>query len=342
MDINYVISIMKKICETPSPSGFTKDAMKIVKEELESFGIDVSFTNKGALSALIPGKNPTPSKALAAHIDTLGAMVKKIKDNGRIAFSPIGGYTMSSIECENCFIHTATNSVYTGTVYTIKPSVHIHDDCKTMERNLENMEIVIDERVSSVDDVLNLGIEVGDFITFDPRFQYTKSGFIKSRHLDDKASVAILLGLCKHVMDNRIALENPVQVLITNYEEVGHGASTGLIPSIKELLCVDMGAPGTGQNSSEYAVSICAKDSGGPYDFTLRNHLVELAKNNNIDYKIDIYPHYGSDTGAAIRAGFDVKFGLIGPGVYASHSYERTHRDAITNTVELALRYILS
>jgi putative aminopeptidase FrvX len=342
LDIDYVVSIMRKICETPSPSGFTQDAMKIVKDELELFGIDVSFTTKGSLSALIPGKNPTPTKALAAHIDTLGAMVKKIKENGRISFTPIGGYTMSSIECENCFIHTANNTIYTGTVYSIKPSVHIHDDCKTMERNLENMEIVIDERVSSADDVLNLGIEVGDFITFDPRFQYTKSGFIKSRHLDDKACVAILLGLCKHVIENKVSLENSVQILITNYEEVGHGASTGLMPSIKELLCLDMGAPGTGQNSSEYAVSICAKDSGGPYDFALRNHLVKLAKKNNIDYKVDIYPHYGSDTGSAIRAGFDIKFGLIGPGVYASHSYERTHRNSIANTAELALEYILS
>ncbi|SHI60273.1 M42 family metallopeptidase [Lutispora thermophila] len=342
MNINYVISIMKKICETPSPSGWTNAAMNIVKEELESFGINTSFTNKGSLSALIPGKNPTPNKALAAHIDTLGAMVKKIKDNGRIAFTPIGGYTMSSIECENCFIHTANNSIYTGTVYSIKPSVHIHEDCKTLERNLENMEIVIDEKVSSADDVQNLGIEVGDFITFDPRFQYTNSGFIKSRHLDDKACVAILLGLCKHIMDNKITLEDSVQILITNYEEVGHGASVGLIPSIKELLCLDMGAPGTGQNSSEYSVSICAKDSGGPYDFSLRNHLVELARNNNIDYKVDIYPHYGSDAGAAIRSGFDIKFGLIGPGIYASHSYERTHKDSIANTAELALKYILS
>jgi len=341
LDIEYIVSIMKKICETPSPSGFTQNAMEFVKEELESFGIDVNFTNKGSLWALIPGKNPMPTKALAAHIDTLGAMVKKIKENGRIAFTPIGGYTMSSIECENCFIHTADNAVYTGTVYSIKPSVHIHDDCRTLERSLENMEIVIDERVSTADDVINLGIQVGDFITFDPRFQYTKSGFIKSRHLDDKACVAILLGLCKHIIENKISLENSVQLLITNYEEVGHGASSGLMPSIKELLCLDMGAPGTGQNSSEYAVSICAKDSGGPYDFTLRNLLVKLAKDNNIDYKVDIYPHYGSDTGAAIRAGFDIKFGLIGPGVYASHSYERTHRDSIKNTAELALKYIM-
>ena len=341
MDINYIVSIMKKICETPSPSGFTQKAMETVKEELESFGIDVNFTNKGSLLALIPGKNPMPTKALAAHIDTLGAMVKKIKENGRISFTPIGGYTMSSIECENCFIHTGDNTVYTGTVYSIKPSVHIHDDCRTLERSLENMEIVIDERVSTADDVLNLGIQIGDFITFDPRFQYTKSGFIKSRHLDDKACVAILLGLCRHVVESKISLKNSVQILITNYEEVGHGASSGLMPSIKELLCLDMGAPGIGQNSSEYAVSICAKDSGGPYDFTLRNQLVKLAKDNNIDYKVDIYPHYGSDTGAAIRAGFDIKFGLIGPGVYASHSYERTHRDSIENTAKLALKYIM-
>lgn len=341
MNIDYVVSYMEKICKTPSPTGFTQNVMTLIAEELQSFGIKTSFTNKGSLSALIPGKNPLPKKALAAHVDTLGAMVKHIKENGRISFAPIGGYTMNSVECENCFIHTSSGTVYTGTVYCVKPSVHIHEDCKTLERTLENMEIIIDEKVCSADEVNKLGIEVGDFITFDSRFKYTKGGYIKSRHLDDKASVAILVGLCKHIMESSISLENSVQILITNYEEVGHGASVGLLSSIEELLCLDMGAPGTGQNSSEYAVSICAKDSGGPYDFSLRNHLVKLSQDNNIDYKIDIYPHYGSDAGTALRAGFDIKFGLIGPGVYASHSYERTHRDSIINTSELALKYIL-
>ena len=341
MDIDYIVSFMKKICETPSPSGFTHNANALVAEELRSFGLNISFTNKGSVSALIPGKNPIPKKALAAHVDTLGAMVKRIKENGRLSFTPIGGYSMSSVECENCLVHASEGSVYTGTVYSIKPSVHIHEDSKTIERSLENMEIVIDEKVFSADDVNSLGIEVGDFITFDTHFQYTKSGFIKSRHLDDKASVAILMGLCKHIMENKILLENSIQILITSYEEVGHGASTGLLPDIQELLCLDMGAPGTGQNSSEYSVSICAKDSGGPYDFSLRNHLVKLAKDNNIDYKVDIYPYYGSDAGTALRAGFDIKFGLIGPGVYASHSYERTHRDSIINTYELTLQYVL-
>lgn len=341
MNIDYIVSFMKKLCETPSPSGFTQNAIALIEEELKSFGISTSLTNKGSLSALIPGKNPSPQKALAAHTDTLGAMVKRVKENGRISFATIGGYSMGSIECENCFIHTSKNTLHTGTIYTIKPSVHIHEDCKTLERSLENMEIVIDEKVFSADDVAELGIEVGDFITFDPRFEYTKSGFIKSRHLDDKASVAILVGLCKYIIDSDISLENSVQILITNYEEVGHGASFGLMPGVRELLCLDMGAPGTGQNSSEYAVSICAKDSGGPYDFSLRSRLVKLAKDNNIDYKVDIYPHYGSDAGAALGAGFDIKFGLIGPGVYASHSYERTHKDSIANTAELALKYIL-
>ncbi|MEA4960710.1 M42 family metallopeptidase [Lutispora sp.] len=341
MNIDYIVSFMKKLCETPSPSGFTQNAIALIEEELKSFGIGTSLTNKGSLSALIPGKNPAPQKALAAHTDTLGAMVKRVKENGRISFATIGGYSMDSVECENCFIHTSKNTLHTGTIHTIKPSVHIHEDSKTLERSLENMEIVIDEKVFSADDVAELGIEVGDFITFDPRFEYTKSGFIKSRHLDDKASVAILAGLCKHIIDNDIFLENSVQILITNYEEVGHGASFGLMPSVKELLCLDMGAPGTGQNSTEYAVSICAKDSGGPYDFSLRSRLVKLAKDNDIDYKVDIYPHYGSDAGAALKSGFDIKFGLIGPGVYASHSYERTHKDSIVNTAELALKYIL-
>lgn len=340
LNTDYIVSIMEKLCNTASPTGYTQNVLKLVEQELQSFGYTVSYTNKGALISYIPGSNPKATKALAAHVDTLGAMVKEIKSSGRLALSMVGGYVGNSIECENCNVHTVEGKVYSGTIYTTKPSVHVHSDVRTQERSIENMEVVLDEKVFSSKDVLELGIEIADFISFDARFKATETGFIKSRHLDDKASVAIILGVCKYLKENGITPSETVQIFISNYEEVGHGASFGLHQDVQELLCVDMGAPGLGQNTDEYTVSICAKDSSGPYDYELKNKLVSLAKQNNIGYKVDIYPNYGSDGSAALRAGANIRVGLIGPGVYASHAYERTHVDSVRCTAELILAYV--
>lgn len=339
-DTKYILGILEKLCNTPSPSGYTQEVMLLVEAELTSMGLPVSYTNKGALVSYIKGKDNTVTKALAAHTDTLGAMVKEIKASGRLVMSQIGGFMGNSVECENCYVHTADGKTITGTIYTTKPSTHIHSDARTLERIMENMEIVLDEKVFSKTDVTALGIEVGDFVSFDPRFRVTDTGFIKSRHLDDKASVAIILGACKHITEKNIIPEHTIQILITNYEEVGHGACFGLHSDVKELLCIDMGAPGTGQNSDEYTVSICAKDSSGPYDYAFRNKLVSLAKANQIGYRVDIYPNYSSDGSAALKAGEGIRVGLIGPGVYASHSYERTHTDSMNQTADLLIEYI--
>ena len=340
MNQDYIIKILQELCETPSPSGFTGRAMEIVERELKSFNMPVFHARKGSLTSLITGRNKVAKKALAAHVDTLGAMVKDIKSNGRLVITTIGGVTGNSIECENCTVHTMEDKDYSGTVYTIKPSTHIHSDARTLERSIENMEIVLDEKVFSRKDVEELGIEIGDFISFDPRFRVTEKGFIKSRHLDDKASVAIILGVCKHLYDNNITPEDTIQLIFTVHEEIGHGGSCGISHEVEELLCIDMGAPGIGQNSDEYAVSICAKDSGGPYNYELKNKLVTLAKEKGIDFKVDIYPFYGSDGGAALRAGYDLKVGLIGAGIYASHSYERTHINSVMNTAKLILAFV--
>ncbi|MFZ5352168.1 MAG: M42 family metallopeptidase [Bacillota bacterium] len=341
ISMKYILEVMEKICCTASPTGYTQNAMKVVETELVSMGYEVSYTRKGALTSIIKGKNEKIKRSVAAHIDTLGAMVKEIKGNGRIAFTNIGGYAGGSIESENCNIHTS-DKVFTGTIYTVKPSVHIHSDARTLDRTLDNMEILLDERVSSAKDVQELGISVGDFISFESRFRVTEKGYIKSRHLDDKASVAIILGVCKYIRENNIIPEFSVQVFISNYEEVGHGASSGLSPDAEELLCVDMGTPGIGQNTDEYTVSICAKDSSGPYDYELRSRLTKLAEDNNIGYKVDIYPNYSSDGAAALQAGMGLKVGLIGPGVYASHTYERTHKDSVECAAKLLVEYIRS
>lgn len=340
LDSGYILEVLQKLCCTASPTGYTEDAFKLLEEEFKKLGMPFHYTNKGSIYSYIEGKNKRVKKAIAAHADTLGAMVKEIKPNGRLAFASVGGFAGNSVECENCLIHTISDKTYSGTIYITKPSVHVHGDVSTFERTLENMEIVIDEKVSSVKDVQDLGIEIGDYISFDSRFKVTESGFVKSRHLDDKAGVSIMLGVCKYIRDNGIVPEDSVQVFITNYEETGHGACSGIDQEAEELLCVDMGAMGIGQNTDEYSVSICAKDSGGPYDYKMRTKLVELAKKNKIDYKVDLYPRYTSDATTALKAGMCLRTGLIGPGVFASHSYERTHIDSIRCTAELLLAYV--
>ena len=340
IDVSYMVDILLKIANIPSPSGNTEKVMGIVNNEFKNFNMKTKRTNKGALIATVKGKNDDVQRTLSAHVDTLGAMVKEIKSSGRLAITQIGGYMGQSVEGANCVIESSFGKEYSGTIQTIKPSVHIHGDAKDLERKIENYEITIDEKVFSKEDTVNLGIDVGDFVFIEPKTLLTDSGFIKSHHLDDKASVAVLLGVAKYIYENNITPEYTINFFISNYEEVGHGASAALPPKTIEFLSIDMGAPGEGQNSTEYAVCICAKDSSGPYDLEFRKRLVKLCKDNDIDYRVDIYPHYGSDASAALRAGWDIKTALIGPGVYASHAYERTHKDALLNTAKLIVTYI--
>lgn len=341
IDIAYIVNTLERIANTPSPSGNSSKAMGLIESEFKKYNFETVRTNKGALIAAVRGENDKYQKTLSAHADTLGAMVKEIKSTGKLGITQIGSYMGQSIEGANCIIETSSGKEYTGTIQTIKPSVHIHgDEAKSLERKIESYEVVIDEKVFSKEDTQKLGIDVGDFISFDPKTVVTKSGFIKSRHLDDKASVAILLGVAKYIYENKLVPKNTLNFFISNYEEVGHGASTAIPPQTVEFMSVDMGAPGEGQNSSEYAVCICAKDSGGPYDMEFKKRLVDLCKENNIDYRIDIYPHYGSDAEAALFAGYDFKTALIGPGVFASHAYERTHSDSLLNTARLVIEYI--
>ncbi|AEB75239.1 glutamyl aminopeptidase family protein [Clostridium botulinum BKT015925] len=336
------MNYMENLLTIPSPTGYTENVMDYVKKQLDLVKVPYKETNKGAIIVSLKGNNDSYQRTFSAHIDTLGAMVKEIKSNGKLSLTLVGGFMCNSIEGENCTILTLENKKYSGTIQTIKPSVHISgDDARNLKRNEENMEVILDEKVFSKEDVLNLGINVGDFIAFDPRTTITENGFIKSRHLDDKASAAILLYTINHIINNNINLPYTINFFFSNYEEVGHGASACIPDNTKEFISVDMGAPGLNQNSSEYSVCICAKDSSGPYDYSLRKTLINLCQKNNIDYKIDIYPHYGSDASAALRAGWDLKTALIGPGVFASHAYERTHMDSIISTLNLVLQYCL-
>ena len=333
----------KNILEIPSPTGYTDKIMDYINKELHILNVPFYMTNKGAMIVTLKGKNLLYQRTISAHVDTLGAMVKGIKENGALSLVPLGGFMMNAIDGENCTIETMGDKVYTGTIQSIKPSVHISgDEARELKRIPENMEVIIDEKVFSKKDVEALDINVGDFICFDARTKITEKNFIKSRHLDDKASVSVLLYTIKYITENKIELPCTTNFFISNYEEVGHGASSAIPENTKEFLSVDMGAPGLGQNSSEYSVCICAKDSSGPYDLTLRKKLTQLCKDNDISYKIDIYPFYGSDASSVVRAGYDVKIGLIGPGVFASHAYERTHMDAMIATLDLVIKYCMS
>lgn len=334
----YIISTLKTLVEIPSPSGFTREVMAFVEKEVSLMGYDCYYTKRGGLIIEVKGKS-SKTTGLSAHVDTLGAMVRSINSDGTINFTEVGGYTLQSVEGCYCKLHTREGSVYTGTILCKSSTVHVYDDARTLERNEKNMMIRLDEEVGGKEDVEKLGIMAGDYISLDPRFEYTKSGFVKSRHLDDKASVAVLLGLLKEMKEENIIPENQLKILISNYEEVGFGASY-LPEDIEEMLAIDMGAVGDDLNGSEVKVSICAKDSSGPYDYEMTNRLIALAKENEIPYVVDVFPYYGSDVSSALRGGNNISGALIGQGVSASHGMERTHEKGLMATLELVKAYV--
>lgn len=335
----YVLELLERLLLTPSPSGFTQNIMKLAGEQAEKLGFPMTFTHKGGGIITIPGKDDSRVIGLSAHVDTLGAMVRSLKPNGTLRFTSVGGYMMGSVENEYCQIHTRDGRSYDGTILTSKPSVHVYPDARDLKREEAVMEIRLDEKVKSADDVSALGIRVGDFVSFDPRAQFKENGFIKSRHLDDKAGVAALYGLIELLGREKLVPSCTLKLFISTYEEVGHGAAY-LPPDIDELIAVDMGAMGDDLSCTEYDVSICAKDSSGPYDYAMTSQLIRLAERDGLSYAIDIYPQYGSDASAALRGGSNIRAALIGPGVHASHSMERTHSEAIWNTIALLAAYV--
>ncbi|MDQ6597335.1 M42 family metallopeptidase [Bacillus salipaludis] len=336
------MKLIADLVSIPSPSGNTNDVITFVENFLTELQVETKRNRKGGLIATIPGNDTSRHRMLTAHVDTLGAMVKEIKGNGRLRIDLIGGFKYNSIEGEYCQIETSSGKKYTGTILMHQTSVHVYKDAGKLERNQENMEIRIDEKVHNAKDIRALGIEVGDFVSFDPRVEITPSGFIKSRHLDDKASVGILLQLIKQIKYENIPLPHTTHFLISNNEEIGYGGNSNISPETVEYLAVDMGAMGDGQSTDEYTVSICVKDASGPYHYELRKKLVRLAEENKIPYKLDIYPFYGSDASAAIRAGHDIVHGLVGPGIDSSHAFERTHQSSIESTAKLLFHYVQS
>ena len=340
--IEYAVQKTVDLCIIPSPTGFTRKIEELVFGEFAGLGFNPVFTNKRSILVDLGGEGN--GLVIAAHVDTLGAMVRSIKPNGRLRLSKIGSYAINNIEHENCTIHTRSGKEYTGTIQLEKSAAHIYSSMVISEikRDETSVEVVIDEKVKSKEDVKKLDINTGDFVSFDPKTVYTKSGFIKSLHLDDKAGCGILMSLAKYIKENNIELDRKIYLLFTTYEEVGHGASAGIPDDVEEMISIDLGPVGEDLETDEYKVSICAMDkSGGPYDFDVTNKLINLANEHALNFAVDIYPVYASDSDSALFAGYDIKHGLIGPGVSASHGYERTHREAIENTLILLKEYIM-
>jgi len=326
---------LKELIAIDSPTGYTQNACQYIFDLLTTYGYSPEYTNKGAVRCAL-GQNP--KIAIAAHVDTLGAIVSGIKPNGTLAFSLLGGLSLTGAEGEYVKIITHTGKIYTGTILLDNPSVHANNQKEKTERSIKNMHIRIDEDVYSKEDVEKLGINAGDIICVDVKYRELESGFIKSRFLDNKAGCYVLFELARRLKEKD--KEVPVEIFFSNYEEVGHGGTVGYSNGIEELLVIDMGVLGDDCQGNEISCSICAKDSSGPYDYAFRKRLVDLAEKNKIPYKVDVYPHYGSDGSAALRAGNDFRVALIGMGVAASHGTERTHIKGIEATIDLCLSYL--
>ena len=339
----YMIDFLVGLLETPSPTGYTEKAIAYIEEALAAFpALEVARTKKGGLVAVWKGKSATSPRGLTAHADTLGAMVKEIKSNGRLKLTQLGGYPWNTIEGEGCTVFASQGKPVRGSILIDAASVHVHGkDVGGTPRDEDHIEVRLDARTTSQDETEELGLAVGDYVAFDPRVEVT-NGFIRSRHLDDKAGVACILAAIQALHEADLEPAQDTIFHFSNYEEVGHGASSGFPADMSELLAVDMAAVGKGQTSDEFNATLCVKDSGGPYHHGLSQRLRKLARENGIPFKVDIYPHYGSDGEAYWRAGGDVAVALIGPGVDASHNYERTHTEALVATTKWVLAYLLA
>lgn len=334
---------LEQLITIPSPTGYTYALQDYLMTTLTKMGYTPRKTAKGMVIVTVDGENTQKHRVLTAHVDTLGTIVRAIKSDGRLKLDKIGGFPWNMIEGENCTVHIASNqTTTTGTILVHQTSTHVYRNAGTVERTQDNMEVRLDEKVTSENETRDLGIEVGDFVSFDPRFVITENGFVKSRFLDDKVSAALLLTILEHLVTTNKQLPYTTHFAFSTNEEIGYGYNSSIDSQVVEYLAVDMGAIGDDQQTNEYSVSICVKDASGPYHFNFRQHLVSLAKENNIDYKLDIYPYYGSDASAAMSAGAEVKHALIGAGIESSHSYERTHIDSIQATLNLLNVYVMS
>jgi peptidase M42 family hydrolase len=342
IDMEYVADVLVRMLSMPSPSGRTDDIMRLLGAEIESLGMAARLTRRGSLVADLAGEQDSPDRAVVVHADTIGCMVKEIKDNGRLRVVSVGTFSARFAEGARVQIFTDDPALtYTGTILPLLASGHTYgDEVDVQPVGWHYVEVRIDEHVSSAEDVRALGIEVGDFVALDAMPVITASGFVKSRHLDDKAGVAAALGGFKAVLDAGIVPPVSAHLLVTITEEVGQGASHGLHADVAEMLSIDNAVLAPGQNSRETGVNVAMQDSTGPFDFHLTRRLLRLCSELGIPAQRDIYNFYRSDIASAIESGAETRAALIGFGVDASHGHERTHLDGIRNVAELVAAYL--
>ena len=337
----YTIEQAVALLAIDSPTGFTENAAQWVYDAFTALGFSASITTKGGVLVDLGGADSEEGGLLLqAHTDTLGGMVAEIKANGRLRLVNLGGMCAENGETENVRVYTRSGKVVEGTLQLCNASVHVNGQYSETSRTFDTTEVLLDEPVTTAEQTRALGIEVGDIVCFDPRTRVTASGYIKSRFLDDKLSVGILLGFAKYLRDEHKSLPRHTYLHITVYEEVGHGGCASVPAGVTESISIDMGCVGDGLQCTERQVSICAKDSGGPYSYEVVGKLIDAAKREGADYAVDVYPHYGSDVEATLSAGYDIRHGLIGSGVYASHGYERSHIDGVLNTLKTLKGYL--
>ena len=337
----YIEKIAYKLFRTDSPTGYSKEVNQFLVDELTNLGYNPEVTNKGNVKLFIEGESDAKTVATSAHVDTLGLMVRSINGDGTLNVTNVGGPSIPTLDGEYCKVVTRDGKSYSGTILCKSASVHVYEDAKSKPRDLSSMIVRIDEVVKNSKDIEKLGIQNGDYVCIDPKTVITESGFLKSRFIDDKGSVCAILSVLRKLKAECKKPKYNTYVYFVNQEEVGHGAAT-VSANIDEFVTVDMGCVGQDLAGNEFAVSICAKDSGGPYSYELTTKLINLAKENSVNYVVDIFPFYGSDIGAAWRSGVDCQGALIGPGVHASHGMERTHLDAIKATIDLLYLYLRS
>jgi putative aminopeptidase FrvX len=340
IDMDYLVRFLIDLLNTPSPTGDTEWAISFVEQELESLGIASKRTTKGALIATLPGFRDDAPRAFSSHIDTLGAMVAEIKSSGRLRLTALNGLMWPSVESEGVWVQTRSGRQVRGSMVLENGAAHVNKEASTMKRDASTMEVRLDERTNSIEETRMLGIDIGDFVSFDPRVETSVSGFVRSRFLDDKACVACAVAAAKALIDAGVTPAQTTTLQFSNFEEVGHGGFDGIPVDVSELVVLDMAALGNGLQGDEYHCSVCVKDSSGPYAKRLTQKLRDTAEKNGIDLKADIYPFYSSDGSVYWRAGGDAEVALIGPGVDTSHGYERTHKDALHDTALLVAEYM--
>jgi len=336
----YLLRFLEDLVNTPSPTGDTAWAVGLVEAELDAIGVPCSRTKKGSLVAEIAGLRSTSPRVVTGHLDTLGAVVAEIKPTGRLRLSGLNGVMWPSVESEGVTIRTRTGGQVRGSIVLENGSVHVNSEARKAERNADTLEVRIDEQTVNAEETRLLGIQVGDFVSFDPRFESGASGFVRSRFLDDKAGVASMVAALKAMREAGVTPAQSTTFLFSVHEEVGHGGGDGLSEEVAEMVVVDMACVGKGQSGDETHCSICVKDSSGPYSQVLTGSLMGIAEKAGIELVPDVYPYYGSDGSAYWRMGGRAEVALIGPGVDTSHGYERTHRDALRDTAALIAEYL--